>query len=65
MRLRCGYLVLLTVATILARPAGAQSNAPIAPKSPGPAPPSGQEALLRPGQSGNVAGQAGNPPATA
>jgi hypothetical protein len=50
MRLRCGFLVLLTVATMLARPAGAQSNAPIAPLSPGPAPPAGKEALLRPGQ---------------
>ena len=49
-RLRCGFLVMLTVATISARPACAQSDAPIAPMSPEPAPPFGQEALLRPGQ---------------
>ena len=30
--LRCGFLVLLTVATISVRPACAQSDAPIAPR---------------------------------
>ena len=49
-RLRCGFLVLLTVATISARPARAQTDEPIAPLSPEPPRPFGQEALLRPGQ---------------
>jgi hypothetical protein len=48
--LRCSFLVLLTIATIDARSACAQSEAPIAPMSPEPAPPFGQEALLHAGQ---------------
>jgi hypothetical protein len=50
MHLRCRFLVLLTIATIDARSASAQSDAPIAPMSPEPAPPFGQAALLRAGQ---------------
>jgi hypothetical protein len=48
--LRCGFLALLIVAAISARPACGQSDEPIAPPSPEPAPPFGQEALLRQGQ---------------
>jgi hypothetical protein len=49
-RLRCGFLAMLAVASMHAIPACAQSEAPIAPASPEPARPFGQEGLLRPGQ---------------